>query len=494
MISLHGSAQERLGAELAAGTTTTKRLSFRDEDLALRFAALHVYTMRHVAMWGRWFKWTGKVWAADEKRVAFSLSRQVCRAAARECKPRAAKSIASAKTVAAVERLAQADPRLATTVDVWDADPWLLNTPDGVVDLRTGKLRAHSSGDFMTKITAVGPGGDCPRFKQFLREIMAGDEEMVAFVQRVLGYCLTGDISEEVIFFLHGTGQNGKGVLTSTVEWIMADYCKSAGDEVFTETSNDRHSTEIARLKGARMVLVAEVEEGKRWAEARLKKMTGGDTITARFMRQDDFEFKPQFKPLISANHKPQIKSVDVAMRRRLHLIPFLVTIPPEKRDNELKAKLRDEGPGILQWLIEGCLEYQRIGLAPPESVVDATDEYFKDEDNVANWIEERCEVGKGLNDPSSKLFASWKHYAEKAGLPVGNNKRFKAEMNRLGYREKRLSFGVVYEGLRSGRTPRSPGRSKSRRPLRPRPPRSVLTRPARRENTRLYMLELDRS
>jgi putative DNA primase/helicase len=372
------------------------------------------------------------------------------RAAARECpKDGTAKSIASAKTVAAVERLAQADERLATAIDVWDANPWLLNTPDGVVELRTGKLRPHSSGDYMTKITAVGPGGDCPRFKQFMREIMAGDEEMIAFVQRVLGYCLTGDISEEVIFFLHGTGQNGKGVLTSTVEWIMADYCKSAGDEVFTQTRNDRHTTEIARLNGARVVLVAEVEEGKRWAEAKLKKMTGGDTLTARFMRQDDFQFTPQFKPLISANHKPQIKSVDVAMRRRMHLIPFLVTIPPEKRDNGLKAKLKDEGPGILQWLIEGCLEYQRIGLNPPASVMEATDEYFQDEDSIANWIDERCEVGKGLSARASMLFVSWKDYAERAGLFVGNSKRFKAELNRLGYRDKRLSSGVVYDGLR---------------------------------------------
>ena len=403
--------------------------------------------MRHVSLMGRWFRWNGKVWVADEKKVAFSLVREICRAAARECTAATtAKSVASAKTVAAVEKLAQADPRLATATDAWDPDPWLLNTQDGVVDLRTGKLRAHSSGDYMTKITVVGPGGDCPRFKQFLLEVMAGDEEKVAFVQRVLGYCLTGDVSEEVIFFLHGTGQNGKGVLTSTIEWILADYCKSAGDEVFTETRNDRHSTEVARLNGARMVLVTEVEEGKRWAEARLKKVTGGDTLTARFMRQDDFQFKPQFKPLISANHKPQIKSVDVAMRRRLHLIPFLVTIPPEKRDNELKAKLRVEGPGILQWMIEGCLEYLRIGLAPPTSVVNATDEYFKDEDNIANWIDERCEVGAGLKDFSSRLFASWKYYAEKAGLPAGNNKRFKTEMNRLGYRDKKLAH-LIHEG-----------------------------------------------
>jgi putative DNA primase/helicase len=357
-------------------------------------------------MWGRWYKWTGTVWAVDEKRVAFSLARQVARAAARECPPKKAAPIASARTVAAIERLAQADPRLATAIDVWDADPWLLNTPDGVVDLRTGNLRAHSSGDFMTQITAVGPGGDCPRFKRFMLEIMNGDEEMVAFIQRVLGYCLTGDISEEAFFFFHGSGQNGKGVLTATVEWLMADYCKSANDELFTQTHNDRHSTEVARLKGARMVLVTELEEGRRWDETKLKKMTGGDTLTARFMRQDFFEFKPQFKPTVAGNHKPQIKSVGVAMRRRINLVPFLVTIPKERRDNGLKAKLKGEGPGILHWMIDGCLEYQRIGLNPPRSVVDATDAYFKDEDNVSTWIEERCEVGKGLRDPSSKLFA----------------------------------------------------------------------------------------
>jgi putative DNA primase/helicase len=192
---------------------------FSDEDLALRFAALYVYTIRHVAMWGRWLKWTGKVWAKDEKKIAFSLSRQICRAAARECSPKAAASIASAKKVAAVEKLAQADPRLATTVDIWDADPWLLNTPDGVVDLRTGKLRAHSSGDYMTQITAVSPGVDCPRFKQFLLEVMAGDEGMVAFVQRVLGYCLTGDISEgDFLPSWHGPERQGRADIHDRVD------------------------------------------------------------------------------------------------------------------------------------------------------------------------------------------------------------------------------------------------------------------------------------
>ena len=400
---------------------------------------------------GRWFIWTGKVWMADEKRTAFSLSRQVVRAAARECRKKSvAKSLASAKTVAAVERLAQADPRLAETVDAWDADPWALNTPDGIIDLRTGDLKPHASGDYMTKMTAVGPAGACPRFEQFMNEVMGGDQDMVSFIQRVLGYCLTGDTSEEAVFFFHGTGQNGKGVLMSTLEWILGEYCKAAGDEVFTETRNDRHSTEIARLNGARVVLVTEVGQGKHWNEARLKKMTGGDTLTARFMRQDDFEFKPQFKPLVSANHKPQLRSVDFAMRRRMNLIPFSVTIPEEKRDNELKAKLKAEGPGILQWLIIGCLEYQIFGLSPPQSVIDATNEYFAAEDGVANWINECCETcDPNLKEFSARLFGSWKDYAERARLFIGDARKFKEELNRLGYQDKRINTGIVFMGLR---------------------------------------------
>jgi putative DNA primase/helicase len=424
---------------------------FSDEDLALRFASQHASNLRYVAAMGRWFIWNGKVWLADEKRDAFSLSRQVVRATARECRKKSlAKSLASAKTVAAVERLAQADPRLAAVVDMWDADPWLLNTPDGIIDLRTGDLKPHSSGAYMTKMTAVGPAGACPRFEKFMDEVMAGDQEMVSFIQRVLGYCLTGDTSEEVIFFFYGTGQNGKGVLMSTLEWILGEYCKAAGDEVFTETKNDRHSTEIARLNGARVVLVTEVGQGKHWAEVRLKKMTGGDTLTARFMRQDDFEFKPQFKPLVSANHKPQLRSVDYAMRRRMNLIPFAVTIPPEKRDNELKEKLKAEGPGILQWLIIGCLEYQMFGLSPPQSVIDATDEYFQNEDGVANWIDECCETGNpNLKDFSAKLFCSWKDYAERSRLFIGDARKFKEEMGRLGYSSKHTENGTMFAGLR---------------------------------------------
>jgi putative DNA primase/helicase len=278
---------------------------------------------------------------------------------------------------------------------------------------------------------------------------MAGDTEMIAFLKRALDYCLTGDASEEVVFFLYGLGQNGKGVLTSLVEWLLADYCVTANEEVFLETRFERHSTEIARLAGARVVLVTEVEAGKRWAESRLKAMTGGDTITARFMRQDNFEFKPKFKPVVVGNRRPQLKSVDFAMRRRMHLVPFNVTIAPEKRDTGLKATLKAEGPGILSWLIEGCLEFQMIGLAPSRSVVDATNEYFTAEDNVASWIAERCDKGPNLKNASSELFASWKEYGETNRLFIGDARKFKEDMRRLGYENKSTKAANVFVELR---------------------------------------------
>ena len=305
--------------------------------------------------------------AIDDTKLAFDLSRKVCREAAAECnKDKIAPNLASAKTVAAVERLALADRRIAATVDQWDADPWLLNTPDGVVDLRTGQRRPHRAEDYQTKITAVGPGGDCPRFLAFLDRITGGDGELVAYLQRVLGYALTGLTREHALFFGYGTGANGKSVLLSTVSGLLGDYHKSAPIETFTASNADRHPTDLASLRGARLVTATETEEGRRWAESGIKQLTGGDTVAARFMRQDFFEYRPAFKLIIAGNHKPSLRSVDEAIRRQFHLIPFAVTIPPEERDADLAEKLKAEWPGILAWLVEGCLEWQTEGLRPP--------------------------------------------------------------------------------------------------------------------------------
>ena len=242
--------------------------NFSDEALALRFAAAHSSDLRYVAALGKWLFWTGTHWDFDETLKAFDLARRICREVASSCEDkRIAMAIASAKTVAAVVRLARSDRRIAATVDQWDTDAWLFNTPDGVINLRTGLRRAHRPEDFITKIAAVAPGGNCDRFLQFLREITAGDVELQNYLGRVLGYSLTGATREHALFFAYGTGANGKSVLLSAVSGILASYHRTAPIETFVASNVERHPTDLASLRGARLVTSSETEEGRHWAE-----------------------------------------------------------------------------------------------------------------------------------------------------------------------------------------------------------------------------------
>ena len=413
-----------------------------DDRIADAFAEEHRNDLRYVAAWGKWFEWAGGCWREDTTHKVLDLIRKTCKAQAIE-------RASMARMVGAVHTLARADRRLAATADQWDVDPWLLNTPDGVVDLRSGQLRPHRAADYMTKVTRVGPRGDCALFLAFLERIMGGDEALIAYLKRAFGYCLTGDTSEQALFFAHGVGQNGKTVLMSTVSGILGDYCQATPIETFTESKADRHPTELARMRGSRLVTATETEGGKYWAESRLKEITGGERIAARFMHKDFFEYQPQFKPWISGNHKPRLRSVGKAMRRRLNMVPFAVIIPEDERDSQLVDKLKGEWSGILQWMIEGCLDWQEHGLAPPEAVTKATDAYFAGEDSYSDWVADRCEVVAGVWSYSTALFASWKDWAEKAGQLAGDTKRFREEMERLGFSLKHLRTGNCYVGLR---------------------------------------------
>jgi putative DNA primase/helicase len=428
--------------------TGSRPPAFSDDGLALRFADRHATDLRYVSAWGKWLQWDGTRWRFDDTLHAYDLARRICREAAAECNNKLSVAIASAKTVAAVERLARADRRIAATVDQWDVDHWLLNTPDGTIDLRTGRSRPHLADDYMTKIVAARPGGDCPRFLRFLDRIAGGDSALVAYVQRVLGYALTGLTSEHALFFAYGTGANGKSVLLSTVSGILGEYHRTAPIEAFVATNSDRHPTDLAGLRGARLVTATETEEGRRWAESRIKQLTGGDTVAARFMRQDFFEYLPAFKLVIAGNHKPSLRSVDEAIRRRFHLIPFGVTIPPDERDNELTEKLKAEWPGILQWMIDGCLEWQTEGLRPPKAVIDATAAYMEAEDALAAWIDDRCERDPAAWEQSSSLFASWTTWAEKAGENPGTMRRFAQTVESRGFRPQRRMNGRGFLGL----------------------------------------------
>lgn len=411
-----------------------------DEALALQFSEQYRDDLRYVAGWGRWYEWTGQVWKADQTMQTFNRARLICREASAKCNDEAASnSIASARTVAAVERLARYDRRHAATVEQWDTDAWLLNTPGGVVDLRAGKMRQHRPDDHITKITAITPGGECPKWKAFLETITNNDVDRQSFLQRVAGYNLTGSIREHALFFYYGTGGNGKGVFLNTLTGIMGDYAAVASMETFTSSGTDRHPTDLAMLRGARLVTAQETEEGRKWAESRIKAMTGGDPITARFMRQDFFTFQPSFKLNIAGNHKPGLRNVDEAIRRRFNLFPFDVKIPAADRNPELPEELKAEWPGILKWMIAGCLEWQGIGLAPPKAVTDATEEYFESEDAFGLWFKECVAESNSSVTASYILFKSWSVWAEQAGEYVGSQKRFSQALSTRGYEKTRV-------------------------------------------------------
>jgi putative DNA primase/helicase len=424
--------------------------SFSEEALALEFATRYAGDLRHVALWGKWLHWDGRQWMFDETYKAFDLARRICRdAAVRVNKPSTAKAIASAKTRAAVISLATNDRRLAATHEQWDLDPMLLNTPGGIVDLRTGIMRPATPEDFMTKVTAVAPGGACPLWRKFLETVTGDNPGLETYLQVACGYSLTGLTTEEVLLFLHGQGQNGKSVFIRAVAGVLGSYHATAPIEAFLDTPNDRHPTEIAGLRGARMVSAAETEQGRRWSESRIKTLTGGDKIAARFMRQDFFEFEPQFTLWIFGNHKPALRSVDKAISRRMRLVPFTATIPDDERDNELGAKLKQEWPGILAWMIEGCLIWQSEGLVVPQVVNEATSEYLASEDAIGRWLDECC-----IRDPqawtgTADLFGSWKSWAENNGEFVGSVKRFVRMLETQGFQQMRRMNGRGFAGLK---------------------------------------------
>lgn len=421
------------------------------DGLALELGELWRDDARHVAAWGRWLFFDGRIWRQDEKLEHLTRVRDFLRIKAEEA---GMPKLKTADMVAKISGLARSNREQAASADQWDADPWLLGTPGGTVDLRTGELRAARPEDYITKTTAVAPAPDgtpTPLWSATLGRIMGNDPELQGFLRRLFGYALTGSIQEHAFAFGHGVGANGKTLTLNTAAGIMGDYAATIPTELLMASQGDRHPTELARLRGVRLAFGSETEEGKRWAEAKIKSLTGGDPLPARFMRQDFFEFSPQFKLFVVGNHRPSLRGVDEAIRRRLHLVPFTVTIPPGERDHDLPEKLKAEWPGILRWMIDGCLEWQRYGLAAPERIKLATDDYLAAEDAFSLWLEACADVGPDQWESSGTLFASWKKWAEAAGEPVGSQKRFSAVLMDRGFSPRRQGGTGLrgFDGLR---------------------------------------------
>lgn len=423
-----------------------------EDALADDFVRTRGAEWRHVPVWGRWLRWTGTHWQEDDTSALRDAVRHVCRAAAVDSEAAgAAKRLASDRTIRAVMAIAGADQRIARGVSIWDAAPDLLNTPAGIIDLTSGELCPHDRARHLTQITSAAPGTGCRLWLRFLDEITAGDPALEAYLQRLAGYCLTGSTQEQTFFFLHGHGANGKSVFLQTLAAVLGSYARTAPVETFMASRSPGHPTDLAGLRGARLVLVTETEANRAWAESRIKTITGGDPIAARFMHRDFFEFVPTFKLVVAGNHRPQLAGVGEAMRRRLHLVPFEVTIPEERRDHRLSEKLLAERDRILGWMIEGSVEWRRVGLAPPERVLAASRDYFADEDLVGQWIAEHCSVGPARSAPAAALFASWSAFAEAGGFEKGSRRSLADALAARGFQPVRNRRERGWKGVGLG-------------------------------------------
>jgi putative DNA primase/helicase len=421
--------------------------------VAAAFARQHRAQLRYCHHTGAWFLWINTRWRREETELAYLWAHQQAKALAADTKnARAVVTAGKAAFAAGIERLAQSDRAFAVTSEVWDTDPWLLGTPSGTIDLKTGALRPAAQSDYITKTTATVPAvtPDCPMWLEFLHQACGGDADYIRFLRQWCGYSLTGSVQEHAFLFLHGPGGNGKGVWLNTVANIIGDYCAVAAMDTFIAGNADRHPTDLAALKGARMVCASETEEGRQWSEVRIKQLTGGDKIAARFMRQDFFQFSPQFKLTIIGNHMPELRSVDAAAKRRVNMGPFLHK--PPTPDRRLEEKLRAEWPGILRWMIDGCLGWQANGLIRPAVVTASTAEYFDDQDLLTQWLEECCERidkhGLPLADTLASLLASWRAFAKGRGEEFCGSKGFSSALQKRGFTRIKDKHGIRGRGI----------------------------------------------
>lgn len=468
---------ERIAASFDADTNSLTECSdgshpdLSHDALALELSSAGFTTdARYVPMWGKWVFWTGTRWEVDQRLLHMTKTREFLRTKAaslvawarREAariddeKDRerltkwamdAAKSLRQHGSVTAVEAVARSNADLVAMVEQFDTDLMLLGTPGGTVDLRTGALLPPSRDHWITKHVAATPapeGTPAPLWYSFLNRIFDGDQELIDFMQRAAGYALTGHTSEHKLLFLYGTGRNGKSVFQNTMHGILGDYAKRAPAQTFLDGSGDRHPTDLAGLHGARFVAGSELPAGKAWNESIIKDLTGGDVITARFMRQDFFEFMPQFTLFIAGNHQPSFRGIDEAIRARVVLVPFTQTIPPEERDTALPDKLRDEWPAILRWMIDGALRWQERGLDVPAKVRAASAEYLDMEDVLGEFIAEHLINAPGCTVSTSSVYARFTEWQRDSGIGQPWTKKAMTQaLQERGIQAAKLTGGV---------------------------------------------------
>lgn len=438
---------------------------------AARLIAKHGAALRYVVGIG-WHVWDGRRYEFDPATVA---ARRLAHATAREMLTHAFDmttrgkgdedrkkalvkfAVGSGNTSKINGMLSQAEPSLAVSTDDLDRDPWLLNCANGTLDLRTRELRPHSQDDLLTKLVPVPykDGAACPTWTRVISEIFGGDTDMISYVQRAIGYSLTGLTTEQVVFIMHGSGSNGKSLMLEIIATILSDYASNCPSDTFVEQQRGGGiPNDIARLVGSRFVSVVETEQDKKLAEALVKQATGGDRMTARFMRQEFFEFVPHFKLWMATNHKPRVRGTDNAIWRRIRLLPFLVTFadPDDAeegqpiKDRGLKDVLMGELEGILKWMVDGCIAWQKDGLTKaPRAVMEATTEYRESQDATAGFIEECCHQSPGLQCAVGELYRAYRNWCAENGETTISSTAFGLALEEKGKPVTRGTGGRRY-------------------------------------------------
>lgn len=439
-------------------------LTFPDTDAgnAEAFALLYGNRFRYDHTSGHWLVWNGRYWAADQVKEADSAALQTVRARryaaiqildSKEASRRLiwAFQSESVKLRTNLLKTAQAMKPISSETKDFDNDPFLLTVANGTLDLRKGELREADPGDLITRATEVAYSLDatCPRWERFLLEIFSDDRELVDFIQRAVGYSLTGETREQCLFILYGEGANGKSTFVETIMELLGTHAATARFSTFmVQSYSGGGRNDIARLAGARFVKASEAEQEGRFDEATLKEITGGDRITARFLFKEYFEFKPQFKLWLATNHKPAIRGNDHAIWRRIRLIPFTKQFAGPERDPHLPEKLRRELPGILRWALVGCLNWQRQYLGIPRLVGEATRDYRQQSDQIGRFLHERCVMDPALMVAAQELYAAYATWCTTKGEKVQANNVFANSISSRKIEKIRRSSGNLYVGV----------------------------------------------
>jgi putative DNA primase/helicase len=436
-------------------------LQFTDTSNAFRLMREHGKDIRYVAAWKKWVVWTGRQWKMDDGYLVHDKGLQMIRGIydellqtddyrdRLEIEKYAMQAEAVRRRKAFIEAASWIPELNITAADV-DKDPWLFNVENGTVDLRTGEFREHRPEDMITKRAHVeyGEKADCPVWKQFIREIMNYHPELTGFLQTAAGWALTGDTSEQTMFILFGSGANGKSTFLNTLMRLLGDYAVATPTETFMKRSGEQISNDIARLRGTRLVTTTEAEQGRRLSEPLIKQITGNDALTVRFLYGEFFDFVPTFKVFMASNHKPLIRGTDYGIWRRIKLIPFTTTITPDRQDKHLEEKLLREGPGILNWMLEGAQRWCEKGLVTPAVISNATEEYRNEMDVLGNFIKECCIQSPGVTVRARELFRAYQEWCEERNERACSERFLSLRLKELGLERSRTAEARYWRGI----------------------------------------------